>query len=257
MRTIPFTKLATRGLLAFSIGTASALAAAAPASQPPKPPATLKIVLAGDSTVTDSAGWGKGFARLLKPGARCVNLAVGGRSSKSYRAEGLWRKVLAQKPDYVLIQFGHNDVPGKGPKRETDPKTTFRENLARYVDEARAAGIKPVLVTSMTHRNFGPDDQIHDSLGAYVEATRKVAADKKAPLIDLHARSIELLNKLGPKESLAFDPPPRKPRQPASAPAETPAPDKCHLSRKGADAMAKLVADELKKAAPELAPYLP
>src|SRR5215212_8466901 len=74
-------------------------------SEPAKA-AKLKIVLAGDSTVTDDAGWGKGFAARLAEGATCVNLAQGGRSSKSYRDEGWWDKCLAAKPGVVLIQFG-------------------------------------------------------------------------------------------------------------------------------------------------------
>src|SRR5215213_5819051 len=107
----------------------------------------VRIVFAGDSTVTDGSGWGLGFARSMNDSAEVINLSRGGRSSKSFRDEGWWRKVLDEKPDYVLIQFGHNDQPGKGPERETDPKTTFRENLVRNVDEARAIGAKPVLLT--------------------------------------------------------------------------------------------------------------
>jgi lysophospholipase L1-like esterase len=63
----------------------------------------------------------------------------------------------------MLIQFGHNDMPGKGPERETDPKTTYRENLSRFVDEARAAGAQPILVTSIPRRNFrdGKRDHTH------------------------------------------------------------------------------------------------
>src|SRR5206468_1588266 len=85
-------------------------------------PTRVRIVLVGDSTVTDRGGWGSGFAKLLGPDAECVNLARSGRSSKSFIHEGHWKKALEQKPDYVLIQFGHNDMPGKGPQRETDPK---------------------------------------------------------------------------------------------------------------------------------------
>src|ERR1035441_4427656 len=109
----------------------------------------LKIVLVGDSTINDEGGWGPGFRDSFGPGVEEVNLALNGRSSKSFREEGHWTPALATKPDYILIQFGHNDVPGKGPDRETDPGTTYRENLARYVDEARAAGAIPVLITSI------------------------------------------------------------------------------------------------------------
>lgn len=94
---------------------------------------------------------------MLKEGVKWVNLARGGRSSKSYRDEGWWKHVLAEKPTWVFIQFGHNDQPGKGPQRETDPKTTYRENLIRYVNEARDAGARPVLVTSLTVRQRWKD----------------------------------------------------------------------------------------------------
>src|SRR5262245_60447057 len=110
----------------------------------------VRIVLAGDSTVTDGSGWGLGFGKALNDNVDLLNLSRGGRSSKSFRDEGSWQKVLDAKPNYVLIQFGHNDMPGKGPERETDAKTTFRENLARYVDEARAIGATPILVTSLS-----------------------------------------------------------------------------------------------------------
>src|ERR1041384_658391 len=54
------------------------------------PPADRKarIVLVGDSTVTDKAGWGLGFKRFLTDRAECINTAAGGRSSKSFINKG-------------------------------------------------------------------------------------------------------------------------------------------------------------------------
>lgn len=229
------------------------------AEEAPKPE---RVMLVGDSTVASRSGWGDAFAKLLGPGVECSNLALGGRSSKSYRDEGHWKKVLDAKPGWVLIQFGHNDQPGKGPERETDAKTTFRDNLARYVAEVRALGVKPVLVTSLTRRNFNAQGKIDpgnlqtstdakgekhpDLLTDYAEGTRAVAMELKVPLIDLNARSIEQMNALGPEAAIAFD-----------AKAKDPAiPDKTHLSEKGAEATAQLVADEIRKNVPELATLL-
>ena len=82
---------------------------------------------------------------------------------------------------------------------------------------------------------------------------KKLAAEKSVPLIDLHARSIEVLNRLGSQASEEFDfsPPP------SSSPNQEPAkPDKTHLSPKGAAVMGALVAEDLKKVAPELSPYI-
>lgn len=213
------------------------------ATSKPESTAKTRIVLVGDSTVTDPSGWGLGFARLLKPNAECINKARGGQSSKSFYDKGNWKLALAEKPDYVLIQFGHNDQPGKGPDRETDPKTTYREYLGRYVDEARAAGAEPILVTSLTRRTWGPDGKIRSSLVPYVEAMKAVAQEKKVPLVDLHAASIALVEKLGQEKAKELGPP--HPKDPKLV-------DGTHLSASGADIIASLVAEELRKVVPAL-----
>jgi lysophospholipase L1-like esterase len=140
----------------------------------------VKIVLVGDSTVNDEGGWGEFFRKSFGPPVEVVNLAKNGRSSKSFRDEGLWTPALDAKPDYILIQFGHNDEPGKGPERETDPATTYRANMTRYVEEARMAGAIPVLVTSIVRRNFDADGRIkRDRMVPYVEEVRKIAQEQK------------------------------------------------------------------------------
>ncbi len=232
-----------RFLVLLFVAQAVSLAAAEPART------KVRIALAGDSTVTDQSGWGLGFTARLGPDAECLNLARSGRSSRSYVSEGHWKKLLEAKPDYVLIQFGHNDQPGKGPDRETDPTTTYREFMARYVDEARSIGARPVLVTSLTRRHFTPEGKIRSDLGPYVKAVLALAAEKKVPVIDLHSRSIELLERLGPKASAEFDPKPRES-------VKSTGPDRTHLSPKGSEVFGTLVADELKNAEPALAPYL-
>jgi len=207
--------------------------------------AKVKIVLVGDSTVTDNAGWGAGFQSLLADDVNCVNLAKGGRSSKSYRNEGWWDKAMAEKGNYVLIQFGHNDQPGKGPERETDPETEFRANMKRYVDEVRAAGGKPILVTSLTRRNFNPDGKIRRSLDPYVKVTKEVAADTKTPLIDLHDRSLALAEKLGPQAC--------EPLSPRDKEGKI---DTTHLNAEGSRAFGALVAEDLVRVVPGLAPHV-
>lgn len=246
-------------LVAICLSTFVVIQSAAAASEAAT---ATHVVLVGDSTVASKSGWGDAFAKLLVPGVECTNLAVGGRSSKSYRDEGHWKKAIAAKPTWVLIQFGHNDMPGKGPARETDAQTTFRDNLVRYIAEARSVGSKPVLVTSLTRRNFNQQGKIDpehlvtgkdskgetlvDHLNDYVEAARAVAAKENVPLLDLNARSIEQMNQLGPEAAVSFD---AKSKDPAH-------PDKTHLSPLGATETAKLVADEIRKSVPELATLL-
>lgn len=215
-----------------------------PANAPEK---KIRIVLVGDSTVNDGGGWGYGFKQFLTPDVECLNTAANGRSSKSFITEGKWTNALALKGDYYFIQFGHNDEPGKGPDRETDPATTYTQNLARYVDEARAIGAKPVLVTSLTRRNFDKsgNGKLVPSLVPYVEAMKKLAAAKNVPLIDLHASSVAYCEKIGPEATAKLNPILKDGK-----------PDTTHLNKAGKLAFARLVVDELRQTVPELAPHL-
>jgi len=210
----------------------------------------VKIVLVGDSTVTDNAGWGLGFKQFLTDGAECVNTSQGGRSSESFRREGRWMNALALKGDYYLIQFGHNNEPGK-PGRSTD-MPTFVSNMVSYVGEARAIGARPVLVTPLTRRQWDREHpgKIKSSLAPYAEEVRKIAAEKQVPLVDLQARSIELCEAMGPEKCLEFSPPK------IVNGTNTGGYDGTHLNEKGRVLFARLVVDELRKAAPELGPVL-
>jgi pectinesterase len=182
--------------------------------------------------IAPNGGWGPAFSEHLANGATCTNLARPGRSSKSYITEDVWDMALAAKGDYYLIRFGHNDQPGKGPERETDPATTYTTNMMRFVNEVRAIGGTPVLVTSLTRRNFTTNNpaRIVDTLQPYAEAVRKVAVKMNVPLIDLHNRSIALCEKLGPDGTVPFNPVNKEGL-----------PDTTHLTTAGGKAFAKLV----------------
>jgi len=227
--------------------TGSSLSAAADA--PALVSHKIKIILVGDSTVTDNAGWGLGFKQFLTDGAECINTSQGGRSSESFRREGRWTNTLALHGNYYLIQFGHNNEPGK-PGRSTD-MPTFVSNMVSYVEEARAVGAKPVLVTPLTRRQWDKDHpgKIKSSLAPYAEEVRKIAAEKNVPLIDLQARSIELCESLGPEKCLEFSPTKTNADGKAGY-------DGTHLNEKGHVLFARLVVDELRQAAPELTPVL-
>ena len=206
----------------------------------------LKIVLVGDSTVNDEGGWGPGFKASFNRNVEVVNLAKNGRSSKSFRDEGLWAPALAAKADYILIQFGHNDVPGKGADRETDATTTYRENLTRYVKEARAAGAIPILVTSIVRRNFTPDGKIErDSLVPYVQAVHELAAPENVPVLDLYSLTLAQAERLGPEGSESLN-----------AQTSDGKSDHTHLGPKGRQEIGAMAARELVRVEPKLAPYL-
>src|SRR5262245_42768349 len=195
-------------------------------------PSPVRIVLVGDSTVAEQSGWGPGFRRLAKDGVEVVNMAANGRSSRSFIDEGLWSKALTAHGRYYLIQFGHNDEPGKGPERETDPKTTYRAFMARYVDESRTIGAIPILVTSLVRRIYNPDGRIKTTQTAYVEAIRALAAEKHVPLIDLHAISLADAENAG--DDVWADLSPRDDKGEV---------DRTHLNPKGSDVVGRMVAE--------------
>ena len=207
-------------------------------------PAPIRVVLVGDSTVTDDSGWGAGFRKLVGGTVEVINTAANGRSSKSFIDEGRWKEALAKHGNYYLIQFGHNDEPGKGPERETDPKTTFRANISRYVDEARAIGAKPVLVTSLVRRIYNEDGTIRTTQTPYVEAVRALAAEKNVPLADLHAITTADAEHAG--DEVWADLSPRDDKGQV---------DRTHLNAKGSEVVARLLVEALRKAVPELNDY--
>ena len=207
-----------------------------------EPQALIRIVLVGDSTVTDDSGWGTGFRRLVTAGTEVVNMAANGRSSKSFIAEGRWAEALAKRGQYYLIQFGHNDEPGKGPDRETDPGTSYRSNMARYVDEARAIGAKPVLITSLVRRLYNAGGTIRTTQTPYVEAVRALAKEKQVPLVDLHAISLSDAEQAG--DDVWADLSPRDDKGQV---------DRTHLNVKGSEVVARMVVDALRRTVPELA----
>lgn len=208
------------------------------------------IFTIGDSTMANKStpgdhpaerGWGMMLPEFFKPTVTIQNHAKNGRSSKSFRTEGRWDVVLKQiKPgDYVFIQFGHNDQKADT-LLHTDPETTYRANLARYITETRQRGGIPVLFTSIVRRTFNADGTLRDTHGAYLDAVRQVAAENKVVCIDLNTATRKLVQNLGnePSKALYMWVNDRK--------------DDTHLSEKGARAVAKMAVDSLRVKIPAL-----
>jgi lysophospholipase L1-like esterase len=251
---------------------APAMPQTAPAEAPRKINPS-KIILVGDSTTAVMGGWGPSFCGYhVTSFMACINLARGGRSSGNYRTEGSWDVALSEmrtkgyKDVWVLIQFGHNDQPGK-PGRSTDLATEFPANLARYIDEARAAGAKPILVTPLTRRMF-EGGKLKNDLEPWAAATRKVAAAKKVPLLDLHAESQAAVQAMGEeaadrfaqlaKGAAAVEPRAVTATEVQEMPMAQPklSFDRTHLGREGADYFARMVTRELAAAVPAMRPLL-
>jgi lysophospholipase L1-like esterase len=228
----------------------------------------IRIILVGDSTMATKSGYGDAFCARFTPEVSCINLARGGRSSGSFRAEGRWDEVQRLLNDgagfqatYVLVQFGHNDQPGK-PGRSTDFVTGFPVNMTRYAQEAKALGGVPVLVTPLTRRTFH-GAWLHNDLAPWAEATRKAAAREHAALLDLNADSYAAVQAMGQAEAdtLAVAPPAVASNAPIDLNKLEPqgaaksAFDRTHVGAKGADFFAAMVEREMVRALPRTRSY--
>ncbi|TFW27139.1 rhamnogalacturonan acetylesterase [Massilia horti] len=253
-----------------SILALAALATALPLSMAHAAPLEpIRVILVGDSTMQTKSGYGDALCARFTPEVTCVNLARGGRSTSSFRAEGRWDEVQRMlregsqfKANYVLVQFGHNDQPGK-PGRSTDLVTQFPVNMARYAAEVKELGGVPVLVTPLTRRSF-KGQYLSNDLAPWAEATRKAALQEHAVLLDLNKDSYDAVQAMGQAEAdtLAMAPPPSSPVV-ANDPnkvepqgAAKSAFDRTHLGDKGAALFANIVAGEFARAVPAVAPYL-
>ena len=232
---------------------------------------TLYIV--GDSTVCvydeddeyaiPRAGWGMFLNEYTTESAEVENLALSGRSSKSFTQEDnyelLWKSIKPE--DYLMIQFGHNDEKNEKEEdienRYTDPlgdkesKGAFKNYLYEcYIKPAQGIGAQVVLITPVARRWFDENGKVLNSHGKWSVAVRELAEELGLPLIDLSNISLDYYNELGVKETKILH----------SAYYDTEKGDNgldnTHFSRYGAMEISKLVAEELQKAIPFFTRYI-
>lgn len=213
------------------------------------------IYTIGDSTMADKikpnenpeTGWCQVLPSFFDLNQVTIdNRAVNGRSTKSFIKEKRWDSVYnsLQPGDYVFIQFGHNDAKVADSTRYTNPHTSYRHNLIRFVTETRAKGAIPILFSSIARRNFNEQGVLIGTHGEYPLEVRLVAQEYQVPFIDLEYFSEQLEQSYGvekSKELHLFFKAGEHPYYPEGKSDDT------HLSRKGATEIANIAVRELKK----------
>jgi len=212
----------------------------------------INIWLIGDSTMAwkkpqnePESGWGEGLKHFINGRATVHNHAASGRSSKSFVDEKRWQAVLdsIQPGDYVVIQFGHNDEKPAA-SLHTDPFTTYKEYLKKFVDETRAKKGIPIICSSIIRRHFDSAGNLKNTHGDYIEASRQVAAEANANFIDMEAKSRKLVTEMGPEKSKSlflFCKPGEYPTRPDGVQ------DSTHLNHHGSRQIAALFVEGLKE----------
>ncbi len=165
------------------------------------------LYLCGDSTVTDQpkgefCSWGQTLPLFFKPRLVAVaNHAESGRTSGAFLGERRLDKIadLMKPGDYLFVHFAHND--SHAPGNVSIP--AYKKNLDKFINTAHGKGATPVLITTMNRLGFDGEGKARADLGAYAEAMREVAREKKEFLIDLNKMSIEFYETLGPDRGKA------------------------------------------------------
>lgn len=229
------------------------------------------VFITGDSTVkntdrdsTGMWGWGSQADRIFDADKiTWINCAQAGRSCRTYLREGRWEKVYndLQRGDFVLIQFGHNDIGelGRGKHRGEIPGTadtslvsrvvlqdeaynevvySFGWYLRKMIDDCRQKGATPILV-SLTPRNEWPDGKIERRNDSYGKWYREVAEQTGCTLVDVHNITADALDGIGREAAKDFY-----------------NHDHTHTSLRGARLNALSVAIGLRRTGCELAKYL-
>ena len=171
-----------------------------------------QILIAGDSLLEERKGgtsygsWGQQLNAWIKDDVVIDNLAKSGKSSKSFVSEGLWAKLLARirKGDWVIVQFGHNDVAKDERRRTTVDE--FRRNFERFADDVTARGGRPVFVSPTCCWDF--DSKGKFSPRAYIreraDAMKAAALAKGAIFIDMTELTARELRET-PKDDTRID----------------------------------------------------
>ena len=212
-------------LLVMSIGW-SVMAMADDAVNKDSSKPTVWII--GDSTVSSFAdnyyypryGWGTQIDKYLDGTFEVKNIALSGRSSKSYVNDKEYKELTAgmKQGDYLLIGFGHNDEKAEA-DRYTDPngdyKTagSFANSLyENYIKPAQAAGTTVILCTPIVRRTATAewsDSNLHITKdsgdfkgGDYAQSIRNLGKELNIPVVDMTKMTKELYDTLGPDETV-------------------------------------------------------
>ncbi len=164
------------------------------------------IYLCGNSTVVDQtrepwASWGQMIPYFFNTNVVFANHAESGLSADSFIGSGRLKKIISEikEGDYVLIEFGHNDQKQSGPG--VGAYYSFMTNLKMYIDEARAKGAIPVLITPTQRRKFDENGKNQNSHGEYPDAIRWLAAKENVALVDLNEITNTLIEAFGSENS--------------------------------------------------------
>jgi len=172
-------------------------------------PSSITIFVAGDSTVCDwvatntsagapdEAGWAQELSMYFKPGVAVANYADSGETAGSFYTKFFPAARTAMKAgDYLFIQFGHND------QKDPTDIANYQANLTKYVNDARAKNVTPVIFTPVSRSGGSAADP--GFAGLEVQAAA-LAKQLNVELVDLTTLSRAYYTTVPDKNALFVD----------------------------------------------------
>jgi lysophospholipase L1-like esterase len=172
-------------------------------------PTSPTIFIASDSTVCDwvstntsaqapdQTGWGQELSMYLKPGIAVANSADSGETASTFYTKFFPPARTAMKAgDYLFIQFGHND------QKVAADVTNYKANLMKYVTDARAKNVTPVIFTPVS-RSSGTAAM--PGFAGLDQDARDLATQENVALVDLTALSRAYYTTVPDKNALFID----------------------------------------------------
>ena len=237
-----------------------------------------KIYVVGDSTLSsfnDSTyyypryGYATQLSNYLDEKATVVNLALSGRSSKSFLSESNYQtlKDSIKEGDYLVIGFGHNDEKSDDASRftdaskPTDDPTSFKYSLyENYVKLATEKGATPILCSPIVRASNKDDYSGNNghvtSTGNYAQAVLDLASEKEVDVVDMTKLTKDLYTTLGYNEAVYLHAMTAGKKDGDNIVANVASVDTTHLNIYGAKMVAYLFANEVLESDSSLAAYV-
>ena len=216
----------------------------------------------GDSTVRNGDGTGKngqvGWGSVIdvyfdtsKISVR--NLAIGGRSSRTFITDGRWDKILTdlQKGDFVIMQFGHNDggalddtarargtIKGIGDdsveiynpiRKMKEVVHSYGWYMRRYANETKAKDATAIICSPIPRNDWKDGKVVRSTKDGYAFWAKQVAEQTGSYFIDLNEMIASQYEKMDTAKVSSFFPA-----------------DHTHTNKEGAELNASIVIKEIK-----------
>lgn len=221
--------------------------------KPPVESSKPTIYIAGDSTVQSyrasyapQQGWGYYLADYFDEDVTVANHSIAGRSTKKFYDEGRWQTIAdsLKSGDYVMVQFAINDSGASNADRyaptcgdvNNPSEGSYEWYMTEFIKSAQEKGATPILVTTVIGMKAYSNGKFANSYTNYCDSCKQLSAKYNVPCIDLNTLMVNHYNSIGYDKALTY-------HLMGVVEGST---DGTHFCEEGANAVAKLVADDVK-----------